>query len=118
MPAGDVKPREIDVAAGIEAVNRATTLDVRSVRATWAGLRTFSPDRVPVIGLDPDAAGFFWCAGQGGTGIQTSPAIATLTADLISGTAPSTVPTELAADLGPERFRPASRRSSARRNPS
>ena len=72
VPAGDVKPREIDVAAGIEAVNRATTLDVRSVRATWAGLRTFSPDRVPVIGFDPDAAGFFWCAGQGGTGIQTS----------------------------------------------
>lgn len=100
----DVKPREIDVAAGIEAVNRATILDVRSVRSTWAGLRTFAPDRVPVVGFDSGAPGFFWCAGQGGTGIQTSPAIASLTADLISGTTPEGLPAELAAELGPERF--------------
>ncbi|MCY3618088.1 MAG: FAD-dependent oxidoreductase, partial [Acidimicrobiaceae bacterium] len=59
----DVKPREIDVAAGIEAINRATTLDVRSIRSTWAGLRTFAPDRMPVVGFDPGADGFFWCAG-------------------------------------------------------
>ena len=75
VAACDVKPREIDIASGIEAINRATVLDVRSVRSTWAGLRTFAPDRLPVVGFDPDAAGFFWCAGQGGTGIQTSPAI-------------------------------------------
>ena len=101
----DVKPREIDVAAGIEAVNRATVLDVRSVRSTWAGLRTFAPDRVPVVGFDSDASGFFWCAGQGGTGIQTSAAIASLVADLISGTAPGGLPTGLAAELSPRRFR-------------
>ena len=106
VPACDVKPREIDVAAGIEAINRATILDVRSVRATWAGLRTFTPDRVPVVGFDPDAAGFFWCAGQGGTGIQTSPAIAAITADLIGGNAPVAEP----SGLGPERLRCASRR--------
>ena len=100
----DVKPREIDVAAGIEAVNRATILDVRSVRSTWAGLRTFAPDRVPVVGFDPGVPGFFWCAGQGGTGIQTSPAIASLTADLITGTDPKGLPTDLAAELSPERF--------------
>ena len=66
----DVKPREIDVAAGIEAVNRATILDVRSVRSTWAGLRTFAPDRIPVVGFDSGAEGFFWCArvGQGISG--------------------------------------------------
>ena len=104
VDACDVKPREIDVAAGIEAVNRATVLDVRSVRSTWAGLRTFAPDRVPVVGFDPGAPGFFWCAGQGGTGIQTSPAIASLVADLISGTAPERLPTDLAAELRPQRF--------------
>ena len=104
VDACDVKPREIDVAAGIEAVNRATILDVRSVRSTWAGLRTFAPDRVPVIGFDPGAPGFFWCAGQGGTGIQTSPAIASLVADLITGTTPEGLPTGLAAELSPRRF--------------
>ena len=98
--------REIDVAAGIEAINRATLLNVRSVRSAWAGLRTFAPDRVPVVGFDPDAAGFFWCAGQGGTGIQTSPAIAGLTADLISGQTPQEFPADLVTELHPNRFRP------------
>ncbi len=103
----DVKPREIDVAAGIDAINQATVLDVRSVRSTWAGLRTFAPDRVPVVGFDPAVSGFFWCAGQGGTGIQTAPAIAKLTADLVSGVAPKQLPADLAAQLSPERFHPA-----------
>ena len=101
----DVKPREIDVATGIEAVNRATVLDVRSIRSTWAGLRTFAPDRVPVVGFDPGAEGFFWCAGQGGTGIQTSPAMAALTADLISGEASQELPGDIAVELSPARFR-------------
>lgn len=100
----DVRPREIDVAAGIEAVSQATLLDVRSVRSAWAGLRTFAPDRTPVVGLDPDAAGFFWCAGQGGTGIQTSPAIAELTADLITGETPAAPLAVLVAELSPRRL--------------
>ena len=101
---GDVKPHEIDVASGIEAINRATTLDIRSIRSTWAGLRTFAGDRVPVVGFDPEAEGFFWCAGQGGTGIQTSPAIATLTADLISGVPPADTLSGIAPGLSPQRF--------------
>ncbi len=104
VDACDVKPREIDVATGIETVNRATILDVRSVRSTWAGLRTFAPDRMPVVGFDPGTSGFFWCAGQGGTGIQTSPAIASLAADLITGTTPEGLPTDLAVELSPQRF--------------
>ncbi len=104
IDACDVKPHEIDVAAGIESVNRATILDVRSVRSTWAGLRTFAPDRVPVVGFDPGAEGFFWCAGQGGTGIQTSPAIASLVADLIGGDAPAAPLGGIVAELSPERF--------------
>ena len=100
----DARPREIDVAMGIEAVNAATRLEVRSIRSTWAGLRTFAPDRVPVVGFDPRADGFVWCAGQGGTGIQTAPAIATLVAALISG---EVLPEELAIltpAVSPERF--------------
>ena len=104
VQACDVKPREIDVAAGIEAVNRATILDVRSVRSTWAGLRTFAPDRVPVVGFDSGAPGFFWCAGQGGTGIQTSPAIASLVADLVSGETPAPPLDSIASELSPQRF--------------
>ncbi len=103
-PPCDVRPREIDVAAGIEAINRATTLDVRSIRSTWAGLRTFAGDRVPVVGFDPGAEGFFWCAGQGGTGIQTSPAMAALTADLISGESPAPPLDGIAPELSPQRF--------------
>jgi len=101
---GDVKPQEIDVASGIEAINRATTLDIRSIRSTWAGLRTFAGDRVPVVGFDPEADGFFWCAGQGGTGIQTSPAMASLTADLIGGDTPAPPLGGIAPELSPQRF--------------
>lgn len=103
-PPCDVKPREIDVATGIEAINRATTLEVRSIRSTWAGLRTFAGDRVPVVGFDPGADGFFWCAGQGGTGIQTSPAMGVLTADLISGETPAPPLAGIAPEISPQRF--------------
>lgn len=101
---GDARPREIDVALGIEAVNRATTLAIRAVRSTWAGLRTFSPDRIPVVGFDPQVPGFFWCAGQGGTDIQTAPAVARLTADLIGGEIPAGDLGDIESQLSPQRF--------------
>lgn len=100
----DARPREIDVATGIDAINQATRLEIRSVRSTWAGLRTFAPDRVPAVGFDPDVAGFFWCAGQGGTGIQTAPAIASLAADVICGDEAAGGLGNLAAELSPGRF--------------
>lgn len=85
----DARPEEIDVASAIERINRATTLGITSVRSQWAGLRTFAPDRAPVMGFDPDVAGFFWLVGQGGTGIQTAPAAGRLAAGLIlDGAAP------------------------------
>jgi D-arginine dehydrogenase len=40
-------------------------------------------ERSPVIGMDPECAGFFWLAGQGGFGIMTSPAAARAAAGLI-----------------------------------
>ena len=66
------------------------------MRHSWAGLRVFAPDRVPVVGFDPDRPGFFWLAGQGGYGIQTAPAAARLAAALVRG---QDVPADL-ADLG------------------
>ncbi len=82
-PPCDARPEQIDIALAIERINAATTLGIRSVRSSWAGLRTFTPDRAPVTGFEPSAAGFFWLVGQGGTGIQTSPGAGRLAASLI-----------------------------------
>ena len=85
-------------------VNARTTLGLRSVRAAWAGLRTFAPDRSPVAGEAPGHPGFVWLAGQGGYGIQTSPALSRLAADLILGLPPA-LPDATVAALSPSRFR-------------
>ncbi|MGC8534177.1 MAG: NAD(P)/FAD-dependent oxidoreductase [Rhizomicrobium sp.] len=79
----DVQPEEIDVAIAIDRVEQATTLRISRVRKRWAGLRSFAPDRTPVIGFDPRLSGFFWLAGQGGYGIQTAPTAGALAAALI-----------------------------------
>ena len=103
----DARPEEEDVALAIERVNATTTLDLRSVRTSWAGLRTFSPDRVPVCGEALDTPGLWWVAGQGGYGIQTSPAMGRALGALVSGNA---WPEALAAHgltphaLGPSRL--------------
>jgi len=81
----DARPRMEDVALAIDRINEATTFGIRSVSSQWAGLRTFSPDRDLVIGEDPTAPGFHWLVGQGGIGIQTSPAYGKLLACLLTG---------------------------------
>ncbi len=109
----DAQPDEIDVAVAIDRVQAATTLEVTRVRRKWAGLRSFAPDRSPVIGYDPDMAGFFWLAGQGGYGIQTAPAAGRLAAALIRE---EDVPRELsgfgisADTVSPQRFRKPARK--------
>ena len=77
---GDARPRMEDVALAIDRINATTTLGIRSVNSQWVGLRTFAPDRDLVVGEEPTAPGFFWLVGQGGTGIQTSPAYGELLA--------------------------------------
>ena len=79
----DAWPDDWDVAVAVDRVQNATTLEVERVRRSWAGLRSFVNDREPVVGFAPDAPGFFWLAGQGGYGIQTAPAMATLAAALV-----------------------------------
>ena len=85
----DAKHDEADVALAIERINTATTLDIRSVQTAWTGLRTFAPDRSMVIGPDTTDDSFFWCVGQGGTGIMTSPGVGRLLADLFTAGKPS-----------------------------
>lgn len=81
----DARPRTEDVALAIERINEATNLGITMVNSEWAGLRTFAPDRDLVIGEDPTAPGFYWLAGQGGIGIQTSPAYGNLLECLVTG---------------------------------
>jgi D-arginine dehydrogenase len=81
----DARPRDLDVALALERVGAATTLPLRSVRQSWAGLRTFAPDRELVIGPAPQDHAFLWCVGQGGYGIQTAPAAGRLAGDLVTG---------------------------------
>ena len=80
----DAQPEEYDIALAAFKVEEYTTLPVAHVAHRWAGLRTFAPDRTPLVGFDPRAEGFFWLAGQGGFGLQTAPAIAEAAASLIT----------------------------------
>jgi D-arginine dehydrogenase len=79
----DAQPDDLDIAIAIDRIEKVTTLSINKVSHRWAGLRTFAPDKSPVAGWDPRAAGFFWLAGQGGYGIQTAPALAELAAALV-----------------------------------
>lgn len=100
-PAADVAADELDVAIAIDRFERATGWPIRRVERRWAGLRSFAPDRLPVYGADPAEPRFFWCAGQGGFGIQTAPAAARLAADLLLGREPALD----AEPYSPNRFR-------------
>jgi D-arginine dehydrogenase len=83
VAAHDVAPEELDVAIAIDQFEHVVDWQVVRRERAWAGLRSFAPDRLPVYGFDPAAAGFFWFAGQGGFGIQTAPAAAMVGAALL-----------------------------------
>jgi D-arginine dehydrogenase len=82
----DAQPDEYEVALAAFRMEERTTVEVRQIHSKWAGLRTFTRDRHPAVGFAPDAEGFFWLAGQGGFGLQTSPAMAAVAESLIAGT--------------------------------
>jgi len=83
-PPCDARPEELDVAIAIDRVQTATTLAISRINHKWAGLRSFVADKTPVLGMDNEAEGFFWLAGQGGYGIQTAPAMGRAAAALIA----------------------------------
>jgi D-arginine dehydrogenase len=100
--AHDVQPDELDVAIAIDRMQQALDIEVRRVEHSWAGLRTFTPDRSLAIGWS-ETPGFFWAVGQGGYGIQTSPAAGKLVTDLVSGRDPGPAGVIL-GDIDPKRF--------------
>jgi D-arginine dehydrogenase len=103
----DAQPDEVVIAETIERLAKlAPVLVPKTLRRKWAGLRTFVPDRVLVVGEDPLLKGFFWLAGQGGCGIETSPAVGRIAADLLIDGA---TPHFDAALLSPARFVPGAR---------
>lgn len=81
----DARPEEIDVAICADRIMQAFDLEIRRIETSWAGLRSFAPDGVPVVGFSQTAPGFFWLVGQGGDGIQTSPALSAFAAAAILG---------------------------------
>jgi D-arginine dehydrogenase len=108
----DAHAQDLDVAIAVDRIQSALDLDVRRVAHSWAGLRTFAPDRDPVVGFDVEAENFFWCGGQGGYGIQTSVALSALAGALARQ---ASVPAALAAEglsaqvVSPSRLRPGTR---------
>lgn len=102
---GAEQPDEFEIARAAAALEEATTLDTRYVRATWAGLRCFVADRTPLVGWDPGVPNLFWHAALGGYGIQTSPALARVGAALLRGAAAAdAVPPDIATALDPARM--------------
>ena len=101
----DAQPDEYEVALAAHLVEQRTTMKVERIHSRWAGLRTFAPDRHLVVGSDPRAKGFFWLAGQGGFGLQTSPIIAGIVESLVAGM-PWPAAAVTAAELSPARFVP------------
>jgi D-arginine dehydrogenase len=103
----DAYADDMAIAEGVERLMEATTLDVTRLEHSWGGLRTFSKDGAPVVGFDPHADGFFWLVGQGGYGIQSSPAVSRLAATMaMRGAVPDDI---MAAGLNmaeilPDRF--------------
>ena len=100
----DAAPEELDVALAIDRFQQVVDWQITKLERKWAGLRSFAPDRLPVIGRDPDVPAFFWLAGQGGFGIQTAPAVAAMAAALLLDR-PHVVPNANSADYAPERLR-------------
>lgn len=99
----DAQPEDLDIAIALDRFQQMTTMTVDRVNHSWAGLRTFAPDRYPVLGFDPLAPDFYWVAGQGGFGVQTSPAISRLVADDLLGISPIAEPQR--ASVHVSRFR-------------
>lgn len=103
----DAYPDDLDVAIAVDRVQAALDIEIDRVSHSWAGLRTFAPDRAPVVGFDPTIEGLFWCAGQGGYGVQSAPAMGRLAAALAQQ---GSVPADLAAEglssaaVSPARF--------------
>ena len=103
MAAHDAFADDMVLAEGLARYEAMVTEPVTRLITSWAGLRTFAPDRVLVIGPDQAEPSFVWLAGQGGYGFQTSAAASLLVADLLGGRVPE-LDAGLVAALSSQRF--------------
>jgi D-arginine dehydrogenase len=101
----DVVAEDIDVAVAVDRIEAAIQPAVRRVVRAWAGQRVFAADRVPVSGFDDDVAGFYWHAGLGGYGIQTSAALGAFAARTILGQSELSAAGVQPSQLSPVRLR-------------
>ncbi|ALE05240.1 hypothetical protein AL755_06705 [Arthrobacter sp. ERGS1:01] len=99
---GNAQVVDADIAELIHRIDAVTTLGITGVERAWTGLRTQPADGLPVVGFDTELPNFFWLAGQGGYGIQTSAALSALAAGLLTDTLPEG-DAGLAAALSPQR---------------
>ena len=100
----DAWPDDMDIAVLADWIERETTIKVDKIRHSWAGLRSFVADEVPVVGFDCQVPNFFWLAGQGGYGIMMAPSLATLSAELICGLESDEQSVGFAEALSPQRL--------------
>jgi D-arginine dehydrogenase len=104
----DAQAEPSDVARAVTRLQEVTSVPIGSVKRSWAGLRTFTRDRLPAVGTDPTAEGFVWLVGQGGAGLKTAPLLGALAAAAAMGTPPPalsvTVPGVDLTTLDPARF--------------
>jgi|SRR5262245_25377835 len=106
----DAYADDFSLAEGIAAYERLIDHNVTRIERSWGGLRTFAPDGNPVAGFDPEVEGLFWLAGQGGYGIQSSPALSEVAAALLhrKGIPPEIAKYGITAEaISPTRFRAA-----------
>jgi D-arginine dehydrogenase len=103
MDPHDAWADDMVIAEGLDRYGAFMTEPVTRVLSTWAGFRSFAPDRALVLGPDCTQPSFYWCAGQGGYGFQTAPAAGALIAAQILGQSPDLDPTTIAA-VSPDRF--------------
>lgn len=99
----DAYADDMVLAEGLARYEALVTEPVTRVEHSWAGLRTFAPDRALVLGRAPQQPSFIWCAGQGGYGFQTAPAAAVLIEAIATESALNVDPA-IAAALSPARF--------------
>ena len=102
--AQDAWADDMVLAEGLALYENMVTIPVTRPIATWAGLRSFAPDRTLVLGPDPTDPTFVWSAGQGGYGFQTAPAASQLVADLVNSRTPELSP-DVVDQLKPDRLR-------------
>jgi D-arginine dehydrogenase len=103
----DAQPEELDLAIAVDRIEQAIAFGIGRFHSKWAGLRSFVADKSMVCGFARKTPGFFWLAGQGGYGIQTSPGMGRIAAALAQG---KPFPADIedrgtsAVDLAPDRL--------------